>query len=80
MQYSLKQLFRDEIINVPNIIFGQYTNSGSGGTGQKLYRTLEGLCVTSELYLVTSYSLYNIQTVLRNGEQLVLGKGGLNND
>ena len=80
VQHSLKRLFGDKIGNVPIIIFGQCTNSGGGGTGQKLYRTLDGLGVTSELYLVTSYSLHNIQTALRNGVQLVLGEGGLDND
>ena len=61
-------------------MYGQCTNSGGGGTDNKLYVTHKNLGVTAPICSVTSYSLHNLQTGLRNGVQLVLDEGGLDNE
>ena len=75
--HSLKRIFAD---NLPVVVFGQCTDSGGGGTGWSLFIELVALNLTSPAYLITSCSLHNLQTALRNGIQLVLGEGGLLED
>ena len=62
------------------MVSGQCTDSGGGGTGKSLYRELASLSLTSPGYLITSCSLHNLQTALKNGIQLVMGEGGLLDD
>ena len=50
------------------------------GTGQKLYQVLNAVHLTGSGYMVISCCLHNLQTVLRNGVQMVLGEGGLDDD
>ena len=80
MRHSLTRLFGIDISNIPTKVYGQCTYSGGGGTGTKLFIALQQLDMTSTYYLTTSCSLHNLQTALRNGVQLVLGKGGLDNN
>ena len=78
IKHSLVQTFG--IDNIPTI-FGQCTDSGGGGTGKKLYAEIEKLGLTPlTCYLITSYTLHNLKTALRNGLQLVLGEGGLDSE
>ena len=77
MQHSLARLFGTDISNIPTRFYRQCTDSGGGGTERKLYLALQQLKITSISYLITSCSLHNLQTGLRNGVQLVLGEGGL---
>ena len=54
-------------------------DSGYGGTGNTLSLPLQHLGVTLPFHLITSCSLYNLQTTLGNSVQLVLDKGVLDN-
>ena len=74
VHYSLRQIFRNNA-DVPAIIYGQCTDSGSTETGQALFCAFESLGISSELYLITNCSLHNLQTALWNSVQLVLGRG-----
>ena len=74
--HGLKRIFG----NSPVVVYDQCTDSGGGGTGQALFRALSALGVTCHEYLVASCSLHNIQTGLRNGVELVLGEGGLDDN
>ena len=78
MKHSLKRIFGDNEETI--YLFGQCTDSGGGGTGMSLFCELEKLGLVARWYLVTSCVLHNIQTALRNGVQLVLGEGGLEED
>ena len=77
IKHSLKRVFGDGHLLV---FVGQCTDSGGGGTGASLFRALLVFSLTSPAYLVASCSLHNLQTALRNGVQLVLGEGGLEED
>ena len=78
IKHSLLRMFGTTGIVL--VLFGQCTDSGGGGTGKSLFRELLKLGLTSPIYLMTSCALHNLQTALRNGIQLVLGEGGLEDD
>ena len=73
LTHSLKRVFPTDI---PIKLRGQCTDSGGGGTKDALKRELEKNELTAEDYLVTTCSLHNLQTCLRNAVVNVLGEGG----
>ena len=77
MQHSLARLFGTDISNIPTRVYGQCIDSGGYGTGRKLYLALQKLKIISIAYLITSCSLHNLHTGLKNDVQLVLGEGRL---
>ena len=58
------------------IIHGQYTDSGGGGTKAALAREMQSRNIAHVHYLISTYSLHNLQTGLRNAMETVLGVGG----
>ena len=63
--------------NLHLILCGQDTDSGGGGTLHSLERELRKLDLPfNNYYIISSCSLHNLQTCLRNGVIEVLGEGG----
>ena len=75
LTHSLQRLLP---INLQIKIRGQCTDSGGGGTKFALAKALEQRDIVHETYLVSTCSLHNLQTCLRNAVVNVLGEGGMN--
>ena len=74
IEHSTKRLFSD----LPDIkLRGQCTDSGGGGTKTALEKALKQKQLTHEHYLLSTCSLHNLQTALRNGIEFVFGGGGM---
>jgi len=57
LEHSLRRLFPTDI---PVCIYGQYTDSGGGGTLDALARALEAKVLTSDRYLISSFTIQNL--------------------
>lgn len=66
LKHSINRFFAP---NGDDILFefrGQYIDSGGGGTLHALASLIETNKMQHDAYLISSYALHNIQTVLRN--------------
>jgi len=73
LNHSLRRVFPSD---VSTTVYGQCTDSGGGGTKYALQKALKDLEIASDEYLVSTCSLHNLQTMLRNAVVTVLGEGG----
>ena len=71
--HSVKRIFLSDI---DVVIQGQCTDSGGGSTKYVLKQDFDQHNIVSENYLVSTCSLHNLQTCLRNSVVMVLGEGG----
>lgn len=74
--HSLKQIFPSDL---ELIIHGQCTDSGGGGTKVALAREVQSRNIVHTHYLISTCSLHNLQTGLRNDMDTVLGVCGTDN-
>ena len=75
VRHALVKLFGPD--NVDNILSGQITDSGGGGTGKSFHRELAALKLTAmpDIYLVGYCTLHCIQLTLPSAFKHVLGEG-----
>lgn len=72
--HSLKRIFPP---GVELIIHGQCTDSGGGETKGAIARDVRSRNISHKHYLITTCSLHNLQSGLRNTIAIVLGIGGI---
>jgi len=77
LEHSLQQLFPTDI---PVCTYGKCIDSGGGGTLETLDRVLDSKCLPSDRYLISSCTLHNLQTCIRNAVMDVMGEGGFDDD
>ena len=74
--HSIKQVYSPDAVV---FIYVQCTDSGGGGgTKDALYFSLKSRRATALHYLISTCSLHNLQTCLRNAVVNLLGEGGMN--
>ena len=79
IHHSIKRFFESNDGEDVSIKFrGQCTDSGGGGTLFALAKVMKQHNLMHECYVITSCTLHNLQTALRNAVVNVLGDGGLN--
>ena len=74
IMHSLKKLFPDR---TSVRLYGQCTDSGGGGTKYALSAAMKERNLVGDFYLISTCSLHNLQTCLRNAVMNVLGEGGV---